>query len=60
MLIEQIFELRRSWLPGRTYTPLTDCFHDKTISKENLRVDNYILLKYSRRNVPYFPLLGPN
>ena len=48
MLIEQIieFELRA----GRTYTPITGLFHDKTkISKENFQVNYYLLLKYCRR-----------
>ena len=51
MLIEQIIEseLRGPGPPGRTYTHITGYFHDKTkISKENLRVDYYLLLKYSR------------
>ena len=52
MLIEQITELE--WrVPGplgRTCTPTTDYFYDKTIiSNENLCVDYYILLKYCRR-----------
>ena len=50
MLIEQNFELRGPGLPGRICTPITGCFHDKTIiSKENFRVDCYLLLKYCRR-----------
>ena len=51
MLIEQNFELRGPGLPtGRIRTPITGCFHDKTIiSKENIRVDFYLLLKYCRR-----------
>ena len=57
MLIEQIFELRRpNRPPGRTCSPKTGYFHDKTnISKENLRVD--LLLKYCRKqctSIPYF------
>ena len=46
MLIEQIieFELGGSGPPGRTCTPTTDHFHDKTkISKEDLRVDYFII-----------------
>ena len=40
MFIEQIFELRWPGPPGRICTPITGCFHDKTIiSMENLRVD---------------------
>ena len=48
MLIEQIIELqlRGPGTPGLTCTPITGYFHDKTkISKENLRVDFYLLLK---------------
>ena len=46
MLIEQIieFEMRRPGPPGRTCTPTTDYFHDKTkVSKENVRVDYVII-----------------
>ena len=42
MLIEQIikFEVRKPGPPGRTCTPITDYFNDKTkIYKENFRVD---------------------
>ena len=54
MLIEQINELEfRRPVPGRTCTPITAYFNDKTkISKKNLRVDYYLvylLLKYCRR-----------
>ena len=52
MLIEQIieFELKGPGPPGRTCTPLTGELHDKTkTSKENLRVDYYLLLKYWRQ-----------
>ena len=52
MLIEQTIEnqLRGPGPPGRTNTPITDCFYDKTkISKENLRVDCYLLLKCSTK-----------
>ena len=52
MLIEQIieFQLRGPGPPGRTCTPTTGKLHDKTkISKENIRVDYYLLLKYCRR-----------
>ena len=31
MLVEQIFELRGPGLHGSICTPITDCFHDKTI-----------------------------
>ena len=61
MLIEQIFELRGTWPPGRICTPITGCFHDKTIiSKENFGVDCYSLLKYCRRQCTLLPLPGPN
>ena len=50
MFIEQIFELRDPGPPGRICTSITGCFHDKTlISKENIRVDCYLLLKYCGR-----------
>ena len=53
MLIEQIFELRG---PGHTCTPSTGYFHDKTkMSKENLRVNYYLLLKYCRRQCTVLP-----
>ena len=51
MLIERIIklQLRGPGPPGRTCTPITGYCHDKTnISKENLRVDNYLLLKCSQ------------
>ena len=44
MLVEQFFELRGRGPPGHTCTPITGCFHDKTISKENIRLDLYLLL----------------
>ena len=50
MLIEQTIELqlRGPGPPGRTNTPITGYFYDKTkISKENLRVDYYLLLTLS-------------
>ena len=47
MLVEQIIEFQ-FWGPGptgRTCTPIAGYFHDKTkISKEDLRVDYYVLL----------------
>ena len=52
MLIEQIieFELRVPGPPGRTYTPTSDYFYDKTkVSIENLPVNYYLLLKYCTR-----------
>ena len=63
MLIEQIFELRGPGPPGRVCTPITGCFHDKTIiSKESIRRDCFLLLIYCRRQctVLYFPLPWPN
>ena len=57
MLIEQIFELRGLGLPGRICTLTTGCFHDKTIiSKENIRLDCYLLLKYSMWQCTLLPL----
>ena len=66
MLIEQImeFELRGPGVHSRTCTLTTVYFHDKTkISKENYRVDHYLLLKYCRKQcrptlLP--PQPGPN
>ena len=52
MLTERIIELqlRGPWPPGRTCTPITGYCHDKTkISKENLQVDYYLLLKCCKR-----------
>ena len=60
MLIEQIIEhqLRGPGPPGRTCTPITGYFHDKTkTSKENLLIYCY---NVARDNAPYFPLRGPN
>ena len=48
MFIEQTikFEFRELVPLGRIYTPATGYFYDKTkISKENLRVGYYLLLK---------------
>ena len=59
MLIEQTteFQLKGPGPPGRTCTPMTGTLHDKTkISKENLRVDYYLLLKYCRRQCALLPL----
>ena len=56
MLIEQIFELRGPGPHGRICTPTTGCFHDKTIiSKEGIRLDGYLLLKYCRRQCTLLP-----
>ena len=52
MLIEQIIELqlRGPGSTGPTCAPITGNFHDKTkVSKENLRVDYYLLLKCCKR-----------
>ena len=58
MLVKQDikFELRGPGSPGRTCTPITGYFHEKTkISEENLRVDYYLLLKYCRRQCSLLP-----
>ena len=56
MLIEQIFELRGPGSPGGICTPITACFHDKTIiSKENIRLHSYLQLKYCRRQGTLLP-----
>ena len=61
MLIEQTFELRGPGSPGRICIPITGCFHDKAIlSKENIRLDCYSLLKYCRWQCTLLSLLGPN
>ena len=56
MLIEQNFELRGPGPPGRIYTPITGCFHDKTIiSKETFQVDCNLRLEYRRRQCTLLP-----
>ena len=56
MLIEQIFELRGPGPSDRICTPITGCFHDKTIiSKESFQVDCFLLLKYCRRQCTLLP-----
>ena len=55
MLVEQLFELRGPGPPGHTCTPITGCFHDKIISKENIRLDLYLLRKYCRRQCTLLP-----
>ena len=58
MLIKQIIkvEWRGPVPPGRTCTSITAYAHDKTkISKENLGVDYYLLLKYCRRQCALLP-----
>ena len=56
MLIEQIFELIGPGPTGRICTPKTGCFHGKTIiSKESIRLDCYLLLKYCRRQCTLLP-----
>ena len=60
MLIEQNFKLRGLGPPGHICTPITGCFHDKTItSKENFRVDCYLPPKLLQEAM-YFtsPYLG--
>ena len=56
MLIEQIFDLRGPEPLNRICTPITGCFHDKTIiSTENIRLDCYQLLEYRRRQCTLLP-----
>ena len=58
MLIKQTIELqlRKPGPPDQTCTPITGYFHDKTkTSKENLRVDHYLLLKCSKRQCALLP-----
>ena len=56
MLIEQNFELRSRGPLGRMCTPVIGYFHVQTIiSKENFRVDCYLLLKYCRRHCTLLP-----
>ena len=57
MFIQQIieFELRGPGPSGRTCTPTTGNFTKKTkISKENLQLHDYLLLKYCRRQRALF------
>ena len=50
MLNEQIFQLRGPGPSGRICTPITGCFHDKTIiCEENFQADCFLLLKYCRK-----------
>ena len=52
----KICELRRPGSPSRICTPITGCFHHKTIIyKENFQVDCYSLLKYRRRQCTLLP-----
>ena len=64
MIIEQIikFEFRGLVPLGCICAPATDYFYDKTkISKKNLRVDYYLLLKYCTRQCTLLsPIPGPN
>ena len=63
MLIERIIklQLRGPGPPSRTCTPITGYCLDKTkISKENLRVDYYLLLKCWKRQCTLLPLPGPD
>ena len=56
MLIEQIFELRGPGPPKRICTLIAGCFHDKTIiSRENIRLDCYLLVKYCWRQCTLLP-----
>ena len=59
MLIEQIIEVQ--YIPGRTYTPITGYFRDKTkTSNENFQVDYYLLLKCCKRQCTLLSLPGSN
>ena len=63
MFLEQTikFEFRGLVSLGRINTPATGYFYDKTkISKENLRVDYYLLLKYCSRQCTLLSLPGSN
>ena len=58
MLIEQTteFQLKVPGPFGRACTPITGKLHDETkLSKENLREDYYLLLKYCRRQCALLP-----
>ena len=56
MLIEQIFELRGPGPPRHICTSITGCFYDTTIiSKENIGLDCYLLLKYCRSQCTLLP-----
>ena len=58
MFLEQIIEFQLRGLgPLAVHcTPITGEFHDKTkISKENLRVDYYLLLNYCRKQCALLP-----
>ena len=56
MLVKQIFELGGLRPPGRICTPMTGCFHHKTmISEKNIRLDYYLPLKYCRRQCALLP-----
>ena len=56
MLIEQNFDLRGRGPIGRICTPITDCFHDKTVvTKENILLDCYFLLKDCWRQCTLLP-----
>ena len=62
MLIEQNFELRGPGPPGRKCTPITGCFHDKTIIyKENIRPDCICCKNIAVDDVyTLLPPTGPN
>ena len=54
--MEQIFELIGPGLPGRICTPVTGCFHNKTIiSKKNNQLVCYLRLKYCIGQYTLFP-----
>ena len=54
------FWIERACAPWRIRTPITGCFHDKTISKENIWLDCYVLLKNCRMQCNLLPPTGPN
>ena len=63
MFIEQTirFELRGLVPHGRICTSATGYIYDKTkISKENLQMDYYLLLKYRSRQCTLLSPTGPN
>ena len=54
------FELSGPGPPGRTYTSITGYFYEKKNSKNNLRLEYYLVLKYCTRQCAFnFLYLGP-
>ena len=60
LLIEQIFELREPGPPGRTCTPTTGCFHDKTIISKGKYSTGLLFTSKISQEAMYstFPYLG--